>query len=69
MTTSKKPSRTDIMVQAVLAAPERRLEIDYHEREQHQRLIRSAHKFRKLPDGTELRLEQDWREINAWVVF
>ena len=69
MTTSKKPSRTDAMVQAVLAAPACRLEIDYHEREQYERLIRSARQFRKLPDGKELRLETNWRERKAWIVL
>lgn len=69
MTSSKKPSRTDTMVQAVLAAPTCRLEIDYFESEQYERLIRSARQFRKLPDGKELRLEKDWRDRKAWVVL
>jgi len=74
MTTSKKPSRTDVMIQAVMiqavmAAPECRLEIDYHESEQHERLIRSARQFRKLPDGKELRLERNRRERKAWIVL
>lgn len=69
MTTSKNPSRTDVMVQAVMAAYDGRLEIGYHESEQYERLIRSARQFRKLPDGKELRLEQDWRESKAWVVM
>lgn len=69
MTTSKKPSRTDVMVQAVMAASACRLEIDCYESEQYERLIRSAHQFRKLPDGKELRLETNWRERKAWVVL
>lgn len=69
MTTSKKPSRTDVLVQAAMAASACRLEIDYYEGEQYERLIRSARQFRKLPDGKELRLEKNWRERKAWVVL
>lgn len=69
MTTSKKPSRTDVMVQAVIAAPACRLEIDCYESEQYDCLIQSARQFRKLPDGKELRLEKNWRERMAWAVL
>lgn len=69
MTSSKTPSRTDVMVQALVATPEGRMEIDYHESERYEHLIRSARRYRKLPDGKELRLEKDWRESKAWVVL
>lgn len=67
MKTDKKPSRTDLMIRAVLAAPEHRLEIGYFDSDKYERLIRSARQFHKLPEGKDLQLEKDWREQKVWI--
>lgn len=67
MTTNKKPSRTDIMIQAILAAPESRLEIGYFDSDKYERLMRAARQFNKLPKGKELELVKDCEVRKAWI--
>lgn len=67
MTTNKKPSKTDVMIQTVLAAPGCRMEIDVYDSDRYERLIRSARQFRKLPEGKDLELHRDWSERKAWI--
>lgn len=66
---AKQPSRTDLLVQKLIAAEDGRIEILRDERDSYEHLVRAAKRFKKVPEGQRIRIDWDYRQGKTWVIL
>ncbi len=64
---ARKQGPTAAMMAALLAAPDKTIEIDYDEHRRYEQLAKTAERFKKVPEGMQVTVESDWRERTACV--
>lgn len=68
----KKPARvgpTDAMMNALISAERKRIEIDPAEYDRYRQLAGVAKRFKKIPDGMQVTVDRDYRTQSAWVAL
>lgn len=55
------------MMTALLADPDKRIEIDYAEHRRHEQLAKAAERFNKSPEDMQMSVNNDWRAQKASV--
>ncbi|MGO3833108.1 MAG: hypothetical protein ACTJGT_03995 [Microbacteriaceae bacterium] len=63
----RKHGPTAAMMMALLASPDKWIEIDYGEHRRYEQLARTAERFDKIPEGMQVTVDSDWRTRTASV--
>lgn len=60
---------TDAMMNALNAAPDHRVEIEYDQTQRYRQLALTAERFKKIPDGMQVTVASDYRTRTAHVIL